>query len=430
MYSENRPTFKKPPLQYWVTAWLLDSGGDIEVALRLPSYLFGIGLIAATGMLAWIMLPSNPWVITAAMLLQASSGRFWENALSALLDSGATFLTIVAIAGTYAALRQPRWWYLVAAAMAVGAWQKAPIQIAFVAAILLVLVLLRGSSRAQVRRSLGNRHFWVAAVIGLVIVLFWPLLQMLRFGPESFDQAYASQMVNRFSPFAPESGSRTSFFTLIISGEPVMRIFAVLALFWLPWKLQRPDLAPLPLILAVYAVVVAFASGYVSPRYSLLFLPMELAALAAVIFVLVPKPWMQLALIAFFSAVSLGPFKSGAQLHLLISNQTQYVAMLQGVASALAADESLVACNGNRGRDRIRWGAFSYYASGGRPFYRIDSADHLRQIGPIDAAKQPLRGVCSVEQLAKLRPILLDPIVIENVGDYVHWTATGLVPLP
>ena len=62
VYSENRPTFKKPPLQYWATAWLLQHTDDLEFALRLPSFLCAIALLVATGILTGVLSPA--WAST------------------------------------------------------------------------------------------------------------------------------------------------------------------------------------------------------------------------------------------------------------------------------------------------------------------------------------------------------------------------------
>ena len=100
VYSENRPTFKKPPLQYWMGALLLETGMDRELALRLPSFVFAIGAILLAGLLARMMLPSNPWVFPVTVLLMAGSKRLWENAMSALHDNGATIFAMAALLAT------------------------------------------------------------------------------------------------------------------------------------------------------------------------------------------------------------------------------------------------------------------------------------------------------------------------------------------
>ncbi len=76
VYSNQQVTFNKPPLQYWMSALLLEAGVDMTTALRAPSWLFGGLCLIATGMLAAAILPGNPWVIPAAVLLVTSSERF------------------------------------------------------------------------------------------------------------------------------------------------------------------------------------------------------------------------------------------------------------------------------------------------------------------------------------------------------------------
>src|SRR5689334_4869267 len=53
VYSLNQPTFKKPPLQYWLTALSMKNSVNTIIGLRLPSYLFGLMLLMVTGFLAY-----------------------------------------------------------------------------------------------------------------------------------------------------------------------------------------------------------------------------------------------------------------------------------------------------------------------------------------------------------------------------------------
>ena len=110
VYSENRPTFKKPPLQYWATAWLMQHTDDLEVALRLPSYLSAIALLVVTGILVGVLSPTTPWAIPAAVALLAGAKTFGESTQSALLDLGATLFATIAMLACWRALRQPRLW--------------------------------------------------------------------------------------------------------------------------------------------------------------------------------------------------------------------------------------------------------------------------------------------------------------------------------
>ncbi|MEM9106327.1 MAG: hypothetical protein AAGC96_11790 [Pseudomonadota bacterium] len=81
VYSLQEVNFRKPPLQYWMTAGLLEAGADLQFALRLPSMIFAVGLLGATACLAGVLLPHRLWAMPGAVLLVACSTMFWRHAL-------------------------------------------------------------------------------------------------------------------------------------------------------------------------------------------------------------------------------------------------------------------------------------------------------------------------------------------------------------
>jgi 4-amino-4-deoxy-L-arabinose transferase-like glycosyltransferase len=428
IYSENQPTFKKPPLQYWISALLIEGGLDEEVALRAPSYVFAIALLPVVGLIAWLVLPANSWVAPIAILLTASSKRFWESAISALLDSGATFFAAVALAGTLLAMRQPRWWYAVAFACAIAPLQKAPAPLVFSAVAIAATVFTRpwqdDATKQLAARSFRSRHFLISVGVALLLLLAWPVAMWLYHGGGSLHEAYVDQMFGRFAPGAEEQVGKRSIYTLLIAGEPFLRIVAVAAAFWLPWRMRRIDLISFPGLVLLYLIVVLVASGFVSPRYSLLLLPILMASLAAMILVVLPGWKSQIAAIAALSLASLGPFKTASALGLLDEGQTRYIPLLRSIGAAIRPEETLLVCNRSAG-ERIYSGAVSVYASGGHRIVRIKSAEQLLRLQEEGAIRPPYRSICSIEQFEALKPILRGTVTIEVQGAFAHWTATG-----
>lgn len=428
IYSENQPTFKKPPLQYWISALLMERGLDEEVALRAPSYVFGIATLFVVGLLAWLVLPANPWVVPAAILLTASSKRFWESSISALLDSGATFFAAVALAGTLLAVRQPRWWYAVAFACAVGPLQKAPAPLVFSAAAIAAIILTRAwqdeAPKRLAARAFRSRHFLISLGIALLLLLAWPVSLWIYHGSGALEEAYLRQMFGRFAPGADEQTSKRSIYTLLMAGEPFLRIVAVAAAFWLPWRMRRIDLLSFPGLVLLYLIVLLAASGFVSPRYSLLLLPILMASLAAMILVVVPGWRSQIAIIGALSLASLGPFKPASALGLLDEGQTRYIPLLRSVGSTIRPEETLLVCN-RSGGERIYSGAVSVYASAGHRIFRIKSAEQLLRLQEEGAIRPPYRSICSIKQFEGLMPVLQGAVVVELQGAFLHWTATG-----
>lgn len=422
VYSNNAPTFKKPPLQYWISAFLIRHGFDLEFALRFPSLLFGILALINAGILAYVLYPKNPWVAPAAIALLAGSFSFWSSNLSALLDSGAAFFSTMAITGCLLAFSRPKWWYVVAVAIGLASLQKAPVPLLFVAGMALFVIASKRFHQVDLRAAFLNRHFWIAAGVAFAAVSFWPVLQWIKFGPASFQEAYVSQMVERFSPFAEALETRRSWHTVLLSGEPLLRIPAFLALLALPWVLRRMELLSWPLMLAAFAIMAAFSSGYVSPRYSLVFMPMLMAALAVVIVNVLPGRVLPVLAIAGLVVTKGVPIRSAKALNLLHSNQEKYIPLLQNIAKSLRENETLLVCRSAPAGSRIAFGAISYFASNGRPFYEIRSPDAFARNKAAGLLHLPYRGLCHAGTFEKVRPLLGEYEIVEESNGYVHWT--------
>jgi len=429
VYSNNLPTFKKPPLQYWITALLLRKGVDLEFALRFPAFLFGMLTLINVGVLAYLIYPASRWVAPAAIALLAGSASFWDSNISALLDSGAMFFATLGLTGCLAAFRQPKWWYLVALACGLAALQKAPIPLLFVGGVILVMIATKRYHRLDLNVTFRNRHFWIAMGLTVVTVLFWPALQWIRFGPASFHEAYVSQMADRFSPFGTANTVRNrSWLTVLLGGEAQLRIPAILALLALPWVLRRTDLLALPLLFVAFAVMTIFATGYLSPRYSLIFLPLLAAALAAVLIRAATsiESGIGTALVVLvIAALALsrgGPIRNAKALGLLKNGQEKYIPLLKGIAKSLRSDETFLVCRSGAVNDRIMAGAISYYASNGHPFYEVRSADSLEALKQA-SLHPPFRGLCRNKVFQELKSALGSYEIVEEFNGYVHWTA-------
>jgi len=200
VYSRNEVTFKKPPLQYWMSALLLESGIEQAVALRLPSMLFALGTLLSTALLAAAIVPQYPWSMPLSVLLGASSNQFWENATSAMLDSGTAFFATLALATAILALRRPVWWYAVAVAIGLGALQKAPIGLLLVALYILFLSLTRTRHGFSYKELKRQPQFRRSLLIAIIATLAWPVLQTLMHGTGALDEFFREQMVRRFAP--------------------------------------------------------------------------------------------------------------------------------------------------------------------------------------------------------------------------------------
>jgi len=417
VYSNNAPTFKKPPLQYWVTGWMLDRGVDREFALRFPSFASSILVLFFTGMLAYNLSSYNVSAIPLTILLMASSDVFWTYALSAMLDSSATLFVIMAITGVFLAFHQPKWWYLVAVSVGLGSLQKAPIALPIVITIVLLIVSLQRWQNIDVKYSIRNKHFYISLFIAAILILSWPCIQLLQYDYHEVFRAYEKQ-ADRFTPGSSPSGR----FSLIMGSEVWLRMFGIAALACIPFIYRRVESLALLVVFGMYCLLVVFASGSVYPRYSLLFVPMLMASLAAVLLSASPLR-LFCAVPLLLGVLLLGqPFKDLSGLK-FINNGQANLPLLDNLGSALRSDETLVLCRNGP----YPPGAVSYFASNGRPFailkaYQFAGRQKRGQLTP------PYRGLCSSAGFDIIKKSLDSYDVVERVDGWVHWRSPRIEP--
>jgi 4-amino-4-deoxy-L-arabinose transferase-like glycosyltransferase len=427
IYSNNLPSFKKPPLQYWMIAGLWQWGADFLLALRLPSFVFGLLTLAVTGILAAQVYPKDRLVAPAAILLTASSPNFWESSVSALLDMGALFFALAALSATLAALKNPRWWYGVAMAATLGALQKGQVPLVCLSVTLVVLAATARWSGLPVRTALANRHFAAAMVLMALGMLAWPLLQWLKYGDAYVQEAFIEQVAQRFAPSLSGREDSWSAYSIFINGEPVPRMIGLAAALWLPFALRRPELAIFPALVLGFWVVVALASGYISPRYSLMVLPLLTISTAAIIIDLLPDRRWQAVSVAIICAIGLGPFKSAGMLGITTSPYAAQVPVLEEAGRTLAPGETLVVCRSGRGAGRLPAGAISYYASGGRPFETIETFADLSQLQARGLTGGFL-GLCTEKQFDALDAPQGEIAEVKRIGGFVLWRPVDVPP--
>jgi len=427
VFTGNIPSFKKPPLQYWMTAGFMASGLDHLTALRLPSLIFAVLTLLNVGLFAFLLYPRSALVAPAAVLLLASSQRFWEYALSAMLDMGATFFANLSLTAFLMALRQPKWWYLVAIAIGLGAWQKAPIGLILVGGMLVALHLTRRFHDIDTRKLVRTREFRTSFYLTLFLLLLWPLIQVVRFGPLAIKYLLVDEMLDRFSPFGVnERKTVVRIFGVITDREPLVRIAACISLFCLPFLTRRRELIVFPIVFLLFVASVILASGETYPRYSLIFLPMLLASLAVCIFVVARFAWLALLLVVGVSLLYSGgggPFRSADSMPIWESSQTRLLPLFRSVEAAGGPDETIILC---RGGGMIP-GAVSVYSAGSRRMVRLETPQQFRSYQARGRVQPPYRGLCSVSEMQKMERILDGFEIVETSFGVVHWTSANPV---
>jgi 4-amino-4-deoxy-L-arabinose transferase-like glycosyltransferase len=413
--ASNIPNFQKPPLQYWMGAALLATGMDENLAMRLPSWLFSVVCLFATGALAREIAPRHPWAVPAAILLFASSIEFWPYAMSGMLETGSAAFVSLALLYAYRGLEQPRAWWGAAVFIGLGALQKSP------AAFAAVIVFIAGAAIAGWIKGipmpgLRSRHLAGAGLATLLLVGAWPILQLALHGYEAIQDSLQRELIDRFSP-AEGIGHRGlgDVLGIVFRDEPFLRLGAIIGLFVLPGLMKEPRIWGFTVLTVAYIVLVVTAGGAIYPRYTLNFLPMFSAILAIWIF---QAPWTmrrKWIVTGIISALMFGPISFASR------DTNPAPEMLAAVGAQLRPEDVLLVCAW--APPVVAPGAVSYYASNGRPFvYLRDPAEIEAHAAEIEG--RPIRGLCSETELAAIRSAFVDVTPVETLGEgYVHFVA-------
>ncbi len=433
VYTLGRPSIKKPPLQYWMSAAFIEAGLDDSLALRLPSMIFAAGTLIATALLAAVMVPGKPMLMPAAVLLMATSDQFWRSATSAMLDTGAAFFTTLGIASLFAALKNPRWWPAFPLIVFVSGMQKSPALLAFLAFALAGMAMTRRWHGFRVRELFGNRAFRYSLLIAVVLGFAWQIHQGIRyFGTDSLGGSVEKEMFRRFAPSVIQffSSGVETFERLILGREPWIRLLGLVGLLALPVVVRSPYLFATAGIAVFFVAAMLFSGGSVYPRYTLLVLPLLSVGAAWFLFFVFRKPWIGLPATFLFSLWLGGPLREPEVIGQ--ARAGRYDAPIEDILTPLEASlregETPVLCN--IAHDRIPDGAVSVYvpsAGPGRQIYLRGVERLERDLSSKDYDGGAVRGICHADDIEILSPYLRDLSREDVPGNFVLWTASSIV---
>lgn len=427
IYTENHVSFIKPPLQYWMSAVALDMGMPQLSALRLPSLIAALLLLPLVAILTEQLVRRSLFTVLVAPLILAGSERFWTSAMSALLDQGSALLATAALVGSFLALRNPKWWYLVAVLCGLSALQKAPVGLVYVLVVIVVSRFAPIEGSASRRTPLWNRHFVLSIVLAFLLMLIWPLIQTVRFGEIYWQVAIGQEMFDRLAP----SGETFSLFhdewaKGVFRGQTFFEVPCVLAILIGPYFIRRTEAYVLCAIFVLYVLATGLAGGHISDRYSIYLYPLMASMLAALLALLYERTRYAIPLAALLVIACLGPFKTPGNLRLDDSSQPLFIAFLQNIAGSLEPDEVFIRCrHGNGKKVRLYPGTISVYGSAGKPVWFFRNPGDMDRIRA-QTEPGPLRGICSERDFDRLTRHLTGVEVVDEFGSYIHWRADPL----
>lgn len=170
------PSFRKPPLQYWLTSLTLPRFKNRTLAVRVWPWFYGVLTAIFVAWLAFLLEPRRPWLVPLSVAVLTSCPLFSTEACRGLLDTGLALFTTMAIVFAQLARKHPAWWLGVAVACLLGSLQKFPIPFL----VWLLLLAVRFFSPIE-RQQLRSPWLFVSIFGALVTMAIWPAVQFLNY---------------------------------------------------------------------------------------------------------------------------------------------------------------------------------------------------------------------------------------------------------
>ena len=412
VHENFQPSFQKPPLQYWLSAFTLSHLHSREVALRIWPLLYGMLSAVAIAWLAFLLEPQRPWVIPLAVFFLLMCPIFLPETCRALLDAGLTFFTTLALVFAHLSRKHPAYWLAVAALCVLGALQKMPL----IFLIWIVILLVRFAKKEE---TIPPRSSWLFVGLGLAVVgtSIWPLLQVAEFGMPPGRIFGLQEAIELASP--ARLGARWYLeipFRLMTTWP--CGIFAFLSAFYfIRERRSHPALAELAMI-CIGTILLGILFNFRSARYVVPILP-ALALLLAVFVHLLLEQKRRAAItiaivILFLSAVGLEVSRQ-----LINRRRKDHSAQLR-VAEELGrqqnAETQLVVVDPDK---HVLPEQFFLFYGGLRFPLTLVFVDDLPRMN----LQTPAAGVCAVRDLPLVQGKFANLSIARRSGEFVCWNA-------
>ena len=163
-----------------------------------------------------------------------------------------------------------------------GSLQKAPIAIGFVAVAALVFIAWRWRNGRGEKHVFANRHFALALLLLLALLLIWPAIQYWNHGAAYVRHAFIDQMWERFAGGDDAGGGGGAWFKGLFRGQPLLEAPLLAAILALPFIFRRWEALAITALFLVYVVLSGMAGERGSVRYAIMFQPLMAASLSAI----------------------------------------------------------------------------------------------------------------------------------------------------
>jgi len=429
-----RPSFEKPPLQYWLTSFTLPEFQNPSFAVRIWTLIYGVGTAIVLAWLATLIEPEKPWLVPLTVAVLLACPLFSTQATRGLLDIGLAFFTTLAVAFSELARKRPCWWFGVAIACWLGSLQKVP----FPFLVWLLILLVRATSPAD-RPSLRSKWLIVSLLAAAALVSIWPLIQVLKYNMP-FGAVFYDQVVTWTGP--TRLGSRPYFevpLRMAINGGPcaVLGLAAPFVLVFRKDERVFPAARQLALV-SLMVVVLVIVSNFRHVRYVIPIIPCLCLLLGLVFYRLFAQTILirRLATVALAIVLMAGLAETEIQVTHLegkpdkddpVNRLLPFLSVPKDVANEKLIAEKLGALQGDRtkivlieseqpGADLL-WNSFYLFHGKLRSAVTNYTPDQLRERRPVP----PLIGVCVTRDFPVVQELYPNAEVRLARAQFICW---------
>jgi 4-amino-4-deoxy-L-arabinose transferase-like glycosyltransferase len=405
----------KPPLQYWLTTLTLPRFKRPQTAVRIWPLLFGTLTAIATGWLAYLIEPKQPWLIPLSVGLLLTCPLFLMETTSGRLDTGLTLFTTFSIVFAQLARDKPKWWL----GVAIVCWLGTLLKIPLVALIWFIVVVARYFSPNQ-RATLRTPWLPLSVLLALLLMAIWPLFQIAAHHVSlsevfRFDEALLLVGPSRLGskPFLEVP------FRLVTTWPcGLVALFAAVVVLFDRNKDSRPAVVEISIVtLTLLLLIVLF--GFRNGRYLLPLLPGFCVLLAPFLFWLWERRRPVTSFVLLFVAVSslLGP-EIGRR---IVEGRRQDYSQQKLIAEKLGTlqqgeGRQIVILEPNKS---VLPEQFYLFYGNLRGPVETWSVAKMRETGPARSAI----GVCNIRDFAAVRENYHDVTIELAQGQFICWRA-------
>jgi 4-amino-4-deoxy-L-arabinose transferase len=311
LFYQGTPYFSKSPLLFWLVYVFYLFVPNMQIAVRLPSALASIALVAATMLIVYEVTQSKYaaalgggiLATTASFAILIRAGRF---------DSLATLFIVLAVYSFIRAFQNRKWFLVFGACMGLIVMVKGPVVMFAGAAVLAFSYYTRRWN------WLRDSYFWGGVGIAVLIVFPWYIHETVLYGGEFWNDYVLQQIIARVqtnivSINLPVTNQEyVTYFFEFLTPWSILFIAGVLAAPFL-WRdfSERVRASLFTFYVEIYSViVVCFLMESKAYRYLLPCYPFIAATIAILIFEITSRqmPRSKTAIAAGLACLALGGF--------------------------------------------------------------------------------------------------------------------------